>query len=425
MDLMRLAAVFLALVTAIGWLNVRFTRLPTSVAMLGAGVLVAGVLLGAQIAIAPFWGFNDVRSVLKQLDFGQAVLNYLLAFLIFAAGLQVDLSDLAKRRAPVWTLATVGVLISTLLVGVGLWLAGRALGSELPLPWALVFGALISPTDPIAVIGALRSGAVSRRLGSVLQGEALFNDGVALVAFSSLVTFAASGTAPHPVSAVGEVLLEAGGGLLLGFVAARLVGALLRVIDDYVVEATGTIALAVGVYVIAGAVHVSGPIAAAAAGLVVGQRGLKQGMSEHTRRYVEAFWELIDQILNALLFLLLGLQVFVLPFSTGEIGLWAAAVLLTVVARLIVVFPWGAFFHFRDEERGASLVLTWGGLRGAISLALALSLPHQPYRELLLTITFIVVAFSVLVQGLTFAPFARRLRRDHSAADKPGGAGQE
>jgi len=419
MDLMQPAAVFLALITAIGWLNARFARLPTSVAMLSAGVLAAGLLLGAQTVIEPFWGFNDVRAVLKDLDFSQAVLNYLLAFLIFAAGLQVDLRDLQKRRAAVWTLATVGVLISTALVGFGLWGAARLLGADLPLPWALTFGALISPTDPIAVMAALRTRAVSPRLGSVLQGEALFNDGVGIVAFTAMLTFAMSGAAPHPFGAAGRIVLEAGGGLLLGVLTATLAGVLLKAIDDYAVETSGTIALAVGVYVLADLLHVSGPIAAAAAGLVVGQTGLKGGMSEHTRRYVEGFWELVDQILNGLLFLLLGLQVFVLPFSAGEIGLSIAAILLTIAARLLVVFPWGAFFHVRNEERGASLLLTWGGLRGAVSLALALSLPHQAYRDRLLTVTFIVVAFSVLIQGLTFSPLARRFGRRPEAEGNP------
>jgi monovalent cation:H+ antiporter, CPA1 family len=312
------------------------------------------------------------------------------------------------------------VLLSTGLVGGGVWIAAKVMGADLPLAWALTFGALISPTDPIAVLGAMRSGAVSTRLGAVLQGEALFNDGVGFVAFSATLAFATSGAVPPPLHAGGAILLDAGGGLALGLICAHAVGFALRAIDDRVVEVTATIALAIGVYVLAGLVHLSGPIAAAAAGLVTGSAGAKAAMSDPTRRYVEGFWDLIDQILNAALFLLLGLQVFVLPFQLGEVGLWVAATVLAAVARLLVVLPWGAYFHFRHEERGASLVLTWGGLRGAVSLALALSLPHGPYRDTLLGMTFIVVIFSVVVQGLTFAPLAGRLRQaSKGATDLP------
>jgi CPA1 family monovalent cation:H+ antiporter len=409
MPLMQALAVFLVLITVIGWLNVRFFRLPTSVAMLGAGLISAVALLVAQTTIAAFWGFNTVSGLLKTMNFSQAVLDYMLGFLLFASGLQVDLSEMRKRRVAVWSLATIGVLLSTALVGLGVWAAARAIGADLPLAWAFTFGALISPTDPISVLSAMRTGAVSPRLGAVLQGEALFNDGVGLVAFTAALAFATSGLVPHPLHEAGAIVLEAGGGLVLGLACAFGVAIALRPIDDWVVEVTATIALAVGVYVAAGLLHLSGPIASAAAGLVIGDYGVKTAMSEQTRRYVEAFWELTDQILNAMLFLLLSLQVFVLPFDVAEMGLWATATGLALIARLLVVLPWGAFFHFRHEERGASLILTWGGLRGAISLALALSLPHGPYRDTLLAMTFIVVIFSVVVQGLTFAPLARRL----------------
>ncbi|MHB8286269.1 MAG: cation:proton antiporter domain-containing protein, partial [Caulobacteraceae bacterium] len=213
----------------------------------------------------------------------------------------------------------------------------------------------------------------------------------------------------------GSTLLEAGGGLVLGLVSARALVFAFRGLHDHVLAVTATLALAVGVYVVADLLHLSGPIAAASAGLIVGSDSVKARMSDRTRYHVEGFWETVDQVLNAVLFLLLGLQVFVLPFDPREIGLWAAAVGLAALARFLVVVPWGTFFHFRHAERGASLVLTWGGLRGAVSLALALSLPHGPYRDVLLAMTFVVVIFSVVVQGLTFAPLAGRLRRGSEA----------
>lgn len=303
------------------------------------------------------------------------------------------------------------------MVGFGVWAAARALEVDLPLTWALAFGALISPTDAISVLAAMRSGTVSTRLGAVLQGEALFNDGVGFVVFTAALALAASGTVPHPVEAAGAIVLEAGGGLVLGLACAWIVVIGLRAIDEPVVEVTATIALAVGVYVVAGLLHLSGPIAAAAAGLVMGESGVKTAMGDLTRRYVEGFWDLVDQILNAVLFLLLGLQVFVLPFRFDEIGLWLVATALAVAARLVVTLPWAVYFRLRHEERGAALVLTWGGLRGAISLALALSLPAGPYRDTILGITFFVVVFSVVVQGMTFPKLATWLRRPTPAAD--------
>ena len=418
MTLMQAAAVLLALISIIGWLNVRWLRLPPDVAMLGAGLVGAAGLLAAQTLIGPFWGFNDAGALVRRLDFTKAVLDDLLGLLLFASGLQVDLGEMRKRRLAVWSLATVGVLLSTLLIGWGVWIAAKVGGVDLPLAWALVFGALISPTDAIAVLSAMRGGAVSPRLGAVLQGEALFNDGVGVVVFTGALAFAVSGLPPQPLQVAGGVALQAGGGLAFGVAAAYLVSIALRAIDDWAVEVTVTLALAVGVYVVAGLFHLSGPIAAASAGLVIGDHGLKTAMSERTRRSVEAFWDLVDQILNAVLFLLLSLQVLVLPFDPREAGMWLTAVVMTLAARLLIVAPWGTVFRFRNEERGATLVLTWGGLRGAISLALALSLPAGPYRDDLLAMTFVVVVFSVVAQGLTLSPLARRLRRPAAPSPK-------
>lgn len=415
MTLLDLSAVFLVLLAVVGWSNARWFKLPVSVAMLSAGVLAAVGLYVAQSMIAPFWGFDDARGQLVKLNFSAAVLNYLLAFLLFAAGMQVDLRELRKRTLAVWTLATLGVLVSTALVGTGLWAAAGLLGIDLPLPWAMVFGALISPTDPVAVTAALSGHKgerpISAKLAAVLQGESLFNDGVGLVVFSAVLAFALSGATPHPLEIGVGAVLEAGGGLVLGVALGWLAVLALRTIDDAVIEVTMTLALAVGVYAIAHLLHASGPIAGAAAGIIMGHYGVHTAFSDHSRRYVEAFWELVDEILNAFLFLLLGLQLFVVPLIWRDGGLILAAGLLTIAARVIVVLPWGAYFRFRHEEHGASLILTWGGLRGAISLALALTLPDTPYRPLLLALAFTTVTGSVIIQGLTFAALARRLAR--------------
>ncbi len=409
MTLFQIAAVFLAIMAAVGWINARTARAPQSVAMLSAGVVCAGVLFAAQTAIGPFWGFNSVRAEIARLDFTETVLGYMLAFLLFSSGMQVELGEFRRRRVAIWSLATLGVLVSTALVGFGVWGAARLTGVPLPLPWALVFGALISPTDPVAVMANVRSGGLSKPLGAVLQGEALFNDGVGLVAFTAALAFATGGGRPEVLHTGGAILLEAGGGLLLGVVAGRLVVWAMRAIDDYVVELTASLALATGAYALAQACHVSGPIAAAAAGLVVGSYGVKTAMSDETQRYIQGFWHVADEVLNGLLFLLMGFQIFVVPLEWREAGLMLAALAAVAAARLVVVFPWGAYFHFTHGERGPSLLLAWGGLRGAISLALALSLPHGRERDVVLALTFGVVIFSVVVQGLTFGRLARRL----------------
>jgi CPA1 family monovalent cation:H+ antiporter len=404
-----LAAVFMGLVAAIGWLNAKVMRLPPGVAMLLVGLAGAALVHVLQIADPGFGPSNDAHRLIGRVDFSQTVVGYMLAFLLFAGGMQVDLGELRRRLAAVFLLSTVGVLASTALVGFGAYLLVRAAGLPLPLPWAFVFGALISPTDPIAVLSTVRSGRLSKSLRAILQGEALFNDGVGIVIFLAALAFAGGGATPTLFSAVGAVSLQAVGGLALGLIAGLLIVWAMRAIDDYAVEIAISIALAAGVYAAGQALHVSGAIAAVAAGLIVGDHGVRTAMSDTTRRYLQAFWRLIDEILNALLFLLLGLELLVLPFDLRYGGLWLAIIALVIVARFVTVLPWGAYFHLRHEERGASLLLTWGGLRGALSLALALDVPNGAARPVILSLTYAVVVFAVVVQGLSFGPLVRAL----------------
>ncbi len=404
----QLAALFLTLVAAVGWLNARLLRLPTGVTMLAAGLIGAALLFTARSLGVQ--GAADAVRVIGQVDFPQTVVGYMLAFLLFAGAMQVDLKELRRRRLAVWTLATVGVLASTMLVGGGVWLAAQALGLRLPLVWALVFGALISPTDPVAVLSTVRQGALSARLKAVLQGEALFNDGVGIVVFLALGALAAGGHAGPGAAAI-SVVMKAGGGLLFGLAAGYMAVAAMRAIDDYAVEVAVSLALAVGVYAAADALTLSGPIAVVAAGLLMGELGMGTAMSQTTQRYVRGFWTLIDEIFNALLFLLLGLELLVLPVDLKSTGLCLIAIPLVLLVRLATVFPWGAYFHVRFAEPGPSLLLAWGGLRGALCLALALDSPASPYKPLILTVTYAVVVFSVGVQGLTFGPLVAWLNR--------------
>jgi CPA1 family monovalent cation:H+ antiporter len=405
----QLAAGFFVIVAIAGWLNVRLGRLPTAVAMVLAGSACAGLLLTldrlgiASREVAP------LLAAVRAVDFQLAVLGYLLAFLLFAGAMQVDLPELLHRLAPIASLASLGVVVSALLAGGGVWCASRLLGLDLPLAWAVAFGALIAPTDPIAVLAAVHGGRFSEDLKSVLLGEALFNDGVGIVLFGAAVSVATAQTSPDFPALVGRVALEALGAVVLGVLAGAVAVRAMRAIDDYAVEVSVTIALAMGVYAVAHIIGVSGPIAVAAAGLLVGERGFATAMSETTRRYVRGFWTLVDDILNAGLFLLLGLELAAAPPNLAYAGLALAAIVLVTVARWITVLPWGLYFRLRHGERRATTVLAWGGVHGAISLALAFSLPAGPARPVVLTITFAVVIASVLIQGLTFPRLARAL----------------
>ena len=404
MTLFQLAALFLALIGIAGWVNARLLHWPSATVMVIAGGLNAGLLLALR-HLSPHSGAGQVIAAVAAVDFPRAVLDYMLGFLLFAGAMQVDLGELRRRRLSIWSLATLGVIASTAIVGLGLWSAARLLGLQLSLPWACVFGALISPTDPIAVLATVREGKLSKTLEVVLQGEALLNDGVGIVIFTAALAVASSGAQIHPLETSGQVVLQALGGLAFGLSAGWLAIRVIRMIDDYAVEVTLSLALVAGVYTLAQLLEISGPIAVVAAGLLMGDTGLET-MSETTRRYVRGFWTLIDEILNAVLFMLLGIEVLVIPFDVRLGGVWAAAIVLVLAARFTVVFPWGTYFQRRQGERHAGLVLGWGGLHGALSLALALSIRHGPAQSLILSTTFAVVVFSVVVQGLTFRKVA-------------------
>jgi CPA1 family monovalent cation:H+ antiporter len=421
MSAFDLATGFLLLIAVAGWINVRWFRLPTASAMLFTGLLSGGVLLLLQ-AYGAHEAVDRFVQAIRDLNFPKAVLGYLLAFLLFAGSTQVDRLELQRRLIAVGVLATVGVAVCMTLVSLGLWLGAKVLGLDLSLPWAFVFGALISATDPIAVLAAVHGGKLSKSLQAVLQGEALLNDGVGIVAFTAALAFATGGQTLHARDVVAQVSIESLGGLAIGAVTGLIAIRAIRAIDDYATEVTITLALAMAAYSLSQAVGVSGPLAVVAAGLLVGDRGVRDAMSETSRRYVRAFWTLIDEILNAVLFLLLGLELLVIPMNLKLASLWLLAVILVIAARALVVFPWGLHFDRAEGRRGSGVVLVWGGLHGALSLALALSVPAGDAKNLILSTTFAVVLFSILLQGSTFAPATKRLAvEDDVALDRPSG----
>jgi len=411
MNAFDLAAALVCLAAAFGVLNHFLLRLPSTIGMVVIA-LATSLALMLLNQLLPGFGIDDmVRREVIGIDFSAALLHGMLGFLLFAGALHVDFEALRNQKWAVALMASLGVVISTVIVAAGF----HAL-TAVPFAVALVFGALISPTDPVAVLGLLKAVKVPKPLETKIAGESLFNDGVAYVVFLIVVAFAFASESGKPTGAAGALrlfLVEAGGGALLGGVFGWLVFQAMRRIDDYALEVLLTLALVMGSYALAHVLHISGPIAVVVAGLLIGHSGMKRGMSERTRQHVDAFWRLIDEILNAVLFLLIGLEVFALTFEERDIGLGLLCIPLVILARCISVgVPMGLLRFRRTFAPGTLPIMTWGGLRGGISVALVLSLPASPWQPLLLTATYVVVIFSIVVQGLTMERVVRRFLRD-------------
>jgi CPA1 family monovalent cation:H+ antiporter len=411
-----LIAALLGFAALFGYLNLRFLKLPTAIGLVIIALLASIAVLLLDQAF-PEWQLADnARDVVTEFGFSDALMKGMLSFLLFAGAMHVDLSELAKRGWAIGTLATAGVLISTTLVGVGTWLLFSLLGLQVPLIYCLVFGALIAPTDPVAVLGILKTLTVPKSLETKIAGESLFNDGVGVVVFTLLVAIAAGGetAAPDPTGIALLFVREAVGGALLGLVTGAITFYAMRSVDEYNLEVIMTLALVTVTYSLAHAFHMSGPIAVVVSGLFIGNAGTRLAMSPTTREHLHTFWKLVDEILNAVLFLLIGLEVFALHWEASH--MWAALLVipLTLVARYVsVAGPLSLLSLKEDFTPGAIPALTWGGLRGGISVALALSLPADwAAKELILTVTYGVVVFSIVIQGTTVAAVIRRFVRE-------------
>jgi CPA1 family monovalent cation:H+ antiporter len=402
------AATCLVITAILSFLNHRFVRLPTTI-----GVMVIALVLSLTFVALDAAGWSHAlrryeESLLSSIDFSDLLMQGMLSLLLFAGALHVDFSALRAQRWPVLALALFGTLLSTALVGFGLWLAAPMAGLELSPLYCMLFGALISPTDPIAVMSILKSAGASKDVELVIAGESLFNDGVGVVVFASLAAMLSSAGPPTASSVIALLAREAVGGIVFGLVLGYATYLMLKSIDEYQVEVLLTLAAVTGGYALASHLHISGPLAMVICGLVIGNHGRERAMSDTTRRYVDMFWELIDGILNAVLFLLIGMEVLLVMFSPPVLTAAVVAVCVTLLARLLSVgLPIAAFGrHFGLPDR-AWRVLTWGGLRGGISVALSLSLPAGTERDIVLALTYCVVVFSILVQGLTIGYVVR------------------
>jgi CPA1 family monovalent cation:H+ antiporter len=398
-----LIAVLLVLTAVFGWLNHVVICLPHTIGLLVMALGASLVLIGIEVALPDVALYESLTAMLRRIDFRETFLNGMLAFLLFAGALHVDLAILRERAWTVGLIATLGVVISTAVVGIGLWWLSGILGVTIPLPWALVFGALISPTDPVAVLSTLKTIEVPKALEVDMAGESLFNDGVGVVVFTVLLALASGSGGEGGVLHVAELFfVEALGGAVLGWGTGYLAYRAMRRIDDYPMETLISLALVTGTYALAAKLHMSGPIAVVVAGILVGNRGPVDAMSDLTQRYVFGFWTLVDEILNSVLFLLIGLEVLVLRFDPSFARLAAVSIPLVLLGRFLAVTGPVLLLQGRQEfVRGTIPVLTWGGLRGGISIALALSLPEVAEKPPLLAATYAAVVFTIVVQGLS------------------------
>lgn len=404
MGITDILAILVSLAALFSYINYRFIKLPTTI-----GLLLIALLMSLGIIILDRLGFPleaPAKKLLAQINFNETLMQGMLGALLFVGALHVHLDELKKQRWVVAILASIGVITSTFIIGfVSYWIFGL-LGLNIPLIYSLLFGALISPTDPIAVIGILKTLGAPKSLETKIAGESLFNDGVAIVVFLALLGMVGGGHGTQaditPLSITLLFIQEALGGAVFGFISGYIAFRMLASIDNYQVEILITLALVFGGYALASSLHLSGPIAIVVAGLLIGNKGRKHAMSDKTRQHLDDFWELIDEIFNAILFVLIGLELLVLSFNMQYI--WAGLIMvpLVVIARFIAVgLPISLFKLKHTFSPKIIRVLTWGGLRGGISIALALTLPAGETREAILVITYIVVIFSIVVQGLT------------------------
>ena len=407
--MLDLAAILLVLTAGFSYANHRFLKWPTTIGVMALALVFSLGVIGLD-ACGIAGPREQERAILARISFSEVLLEGMLSVLLFAGAFHVNLGNLMRLVRPITALAIVGTALSTLLVGCGCWWLMGVLGVDLPLIYCLLFGALISPTDPIAVLGVLRSARVPADIEATIAGESLINDGVGVVLFALLLEMLHSGESPTLSAGLGLFAREALGGVALGTAIGTLINVVLRSIDDYQVEVLITLATVVGGYALAQALETSGPLAMVTIGLLIGNEGRAYSMSNLTRKNVDLFWQMLDEILNSVLFVLIGLQCTVIEVPAGSLRAIVPVVVLALAARFLVaglpVLLWPTWFSL---PKPAGWLLTWCGLRGGISVALALALPPGEQRDYVLMLTYSVVVFSILVQGLSVGWLARRL----------------
>lgn len=409
-----LAALLVVTAAVLGFINHKLFRMPHTMGLTIMGAMLSLAAIGFDAVVPSAHLGATIRSLLEGVDFHKTLMEGMLSFLLFAGALHVELEALLKRKWAVLVMASLGVLISTFIVGYGFYFLTGMFGIEIPLIWCLVFGSLISPTDPVAVMGVLKRAGVPPTVEAKIAGESLFNDGIGVVVFSIILSIAISGEGFDPVHAGELFVVEALGGAALGLGVGWLGFQMMRRIDEHNLETLISLAIVMGGYALAQKLHVAGPVAMAVAGLLIGNLGTRYAMSKHTREHLTLFWELLDEILNSVLFLLIGMEVIALVGNANYIMAGVLSIGLVLMARAAAVgIPITVLSRFRTFSKGAVPVLWWGGLRGGISIALALSLPEGEIKDVILTVTYVIVIFSVLVQGSTVGWVANEFVKDN------------
>ncbi|KYG72611.1 sodium:proton antiporter [Roseivirga spongicola] len=409
MDIFAIITILTILSAAFAFINTKFLKLPFTI-----GLMIIAMCFTLLIVIVGQFNssiLEQSKELIQSIDFKTVLLEVMLSFLLFAGALHTKLDDLAKHRAPIMLFATFGVMVSTFLVGGIFYFVAEAVGHHIDFIYCLLFGALISPTDPIAVLGILKDAKAPKKLEIKIVGESLFNDGVGVVVFLVIFSIAQRGIASVEAEEVGLLFFEEvfGGialGLLMGWVGFKI----MKTIDHYETEVMITLAMVMGIYSIAHAVHFSGPLAVVVAGIFIGNKSPEIAWSKTTQNYVDKFWELIDVFLNAILFVLIGFELLIVTINGEYILLGVLAIPITLIARYLALKGPIMLFNKKLEFiPKTDMIMTWGGIRGGISIALALSLQPEMERELFLTVTYVIVVFSIIGQGLTIGPLVKRV----------------
>lgn len=408
MEIYTLITIIIVITSIFGYLNHKFVRLPNTI-----GIMIISLVASLGVVITGVFNpsvLQSITAIIGAIDFHTALMKVMLSFLLFAGAIHIDINKLKKESVSVITFSTIGVLISTFIVGSALYFITGWFGLSIGFIYCLLFGALISPTDPIAVLGILKKANIPASLEMKISGESLFNDGVAVVVFMTIAEIIAAGIENVSIGSVSWLFLkEAGGGLIYGLVLGYIGYWILSTIDNYVVELMVTLSIVMGGYLFADYLHISGPLAMVVAGIVTGNKS-REKMSHVTRDYIDKFWQMMDELLNAILFLLIGFEMLVIRFNSTLLWLGCISIVVVLVARLVsVALPISVLKYSRTFEKNAIPILTWGGLRGGISVALALSLPQSSFSEVFVAVTYIIVLFSIIVQGLTIGKFAKKL----------------
>lgn len=409
MDLFHLFSILIVVSAAFAYINFRYLKLPSTIGLMLVSLVFSLFILIFGNYFPEFT--KDVTTTMYNINFSELLLEGMLSFMLFAGAIHIKFKDLNNEKLSILLFSTISVLISTFIIGFASFYVLTLMGFKINLIHAMLFGALISPTDPISVLSILKSAGVSKSLETIIAGESLFNDGVAVVVFITILKLASPGANLDATSIMMLFGQEAIGGLVLGLIVGYIGFKFIASIDNYQVEVLITLAIVMGGYTLAHYLHVSGPLAMVIAGLIIGNQGKVLGMSDTTARYVDGFWELIDEILNALLFVLIGLELLVIQTDKKIILAAIIILVITLITRYISIFIPSISVRLKERiTQKTRLILTWGGLRGGISIALALSINPEYHKEIWVTITYIIVCFSILVQGLTIGKFAKKMQ---------------